>query len=134
MSNFTDAELAFLRGNRLGHLATVNARGEPHVVPVGYVFDEATETLAIGGKGMSRSKKFREALGNAPIAFVVDGRTEQGLPCGVETRGRAEIAPTGGGALRSGWDEEYILLRPARIVAWGIDTDPYSPANSRRVE
>ena len=134
MGNFTDAEVAFLRGKRLGHLATVNARGEPHVVPVGYVFDEATETLAIGGKGMSRSKKFREALGNAPIAFVVDGQNAQGQPCGVETRGRAEIAPMGGGALRSGWDEEHILLRPARIVAWGIDTDPYSPANSRRVE
>ena len=132
MSSFTPAEVALLRSKRLGYLATVNARGEPHVVPCGYVFDEASETLAIGGKNMSRSKKFREAHDNTPIAFVVDDRTPEGLPCGVEVRGRAEIALTGGGALRSGWDEEYIALRPARIVAWGLDTDPYHP-NSRRV-
>lgn len=133
MSNFTPAEKALLQSKRLGYLATVNAAGEPHVVPAGYVFDEATETLAIGGKFMSRSKKFREAHNSAPIAFVVDGQNAEGLPCGVETRGRAEIAPAGGSALRAGWDEEHIRLRPARIVAWGIDTDPFHP-NSRRVE
>ena len=133
MGNFTPAEIALLHGKRLGYLATVNARGEPHVVPCGYVVDEASETLAIGGKNMRRSKKFREAHDSAPIAFVVDDRTPDGLPCGVEMRGRAEIALTGGGALRSGWDEEHIVLRPSRIVAWGLDTDPYHP-NSRRVK
>lgn len=133
MGNFTPAEIALLHGKRLGYLATVNARGEPHVVPCGYVFDEASETLAIGGKNMSRSKKFREAHGDASIAFVVDDRTPEGLPCGVELRGRAEIVRGGGAALRTGWDKEHIQLRPARIVAWGLDTDPYHP-NSRRVE
>ena len=133
MSNFTPDEVALLRSKRLGYIATVNARGEPHVVPVGYVFDEATESLAIGGKNMNSSKKFREAQGNAPIAFVVDDRTAGGLPCGVEIRGRAEIVTTGGGALRSGWDEEHIRLSPARIVAWGLDGDPYHP-NSRKVK
>ena len=133
MARFTSAEVALLRSKRLGYLATVNTRGEPHVVPCGYVFDDASETLAIGGKNMRRSKKFREAHDSAPIAFVVDDRTPDGLPCGVEMRGRAEIALTGGGALRSGWDEEHIVLRPSRIVAWGLDTDPYHP-NSRRVK
>lgn len=132
MGNFTAAEKAFLRSKRIGYLATVNAAGEPHVVPAGYIFDEATETFAIGGKYMNRSKKFREAHGDAPIAFVVDGQNAEGLPCGVESRGRAEIALAGGAALRAGWDEEHIALRPARIVAWGIDTDPFHP-NSRSV-
>jgi pyridoxamine 5'-phosphate oxidase family protein len=36
MVTFTERQLAFLAGRRLGRLATVGDRGRPHVVPVGF--------------------------------------------------------------------------------------------------
>jgi nitroimidazol reductase NimA-like FMN-containing flavoprotein (pyridoxamine 5'-phosphate oxidase superfamily) len=36
MSAFSDAELAYLKEAKLGRLATVDGKGQPHVVPVGW--------------------------------------------------------------------------------------------------
>ena len=42
-------ERVYLDAQQLGRLATVDARGRPHVAPVGYTFNETTGTLDIGG-------------------------------------------------------------------------------------
>jgi pyridoxamine 5'-phosphate oxidase family protein len=36
---FTENEIAYIRSQRLARIATVNADGQPDVVPVGYEFD-----------------------------------------------------------------------------------------------
>ncbi len=36
MSKFTEKELEYINTQRLGRLAVVNEKGEPHVVPVVY--------------------------------------------------------------------------------------------------
>jgi pyridoxamine 5'-phosphate oxidase family protein len=122
-----------LQSQRLGRLATVNVADEPHVVPVAYRYNADLDTIDIGGFGMGRSKKLRDVRRNGLVAFVVDDvQTEPRLVRGVEVRGRAEALDEGGRALGERCDPEFIRLRPARIVAWGIDTDPYHP-NSRQV-
>ena len=61
MSVFTDAELRYLTGGRqLGRIATVGADGTPHVVPVGWIYNAARETIDIGGIELERTKKFRD--------------------------------------------------------------------------
>jgi pyridoxamine 5'-phosphate oxidase family protein len=133
MSAFTPAEREYLLSQRLGRLATVNAAGEPHVVPIAFAYNAELDTIDIGGFGMGRSKKLRDARRNPLVAFVVDDvQPEPRLVRGVEVRGRAEVLDTGGKALGARCDDEFIRIWPARIVAWGIDTDPYHP-NSRRV-
>src|SRR5947207_1458840 len=72
MSAFTDMELEYLRGQRLGRLATVGQDGAPHVVPVGFRLDAATGTIEIGGHGFSNSKKWRDLQANPRVAFVID--------------------------------------------------------------
>jgi pyridoxamine 5'-phosphate oxidase family protein len=133
MSAFTPAEVAYLQSQRLGRLATVNTAGEPHVVPVAYSYNAKLDTIDIGGFGMGRSKKLRDVRRNALVAFVVDDvQPEPRLVRGVEVRGRAVALDEGGQALGARCDAEFIRIKPARIVAWGIDTDPYHP-NSRQV-
>jgi pyridoxamine 5'-phosphate oxidase family protein len=133
MSAFTPAEAAYLQSHRLGRLATLNAAGEPHVVPVAYTFNADLDTIDIGGFGMGRSKKLRDVRGNALVAFVVDDVVPEPRQVrGVEVRGRGEVLDDGGQALGARCDPEFIRIRPTRIVAWGIDTDPYHP-NSRQV-
>ncbi len=127
MSHFTDQELAFLQGQRLGRLATVNAAGEPHVVPVRFCYNAELDTLDIFGMGIAQSKKYRDVGRTGRAAFVVDDAEGQWRIRGVEVRGRAEPIATGGKAFDPRVDNEFIRLFPARIVGWGLDTDPYHP-------
>jgi len=57
MSPFTDKEVQYLRGQRLGRMATAASNGAPHIVPVGFRVDPESQTIQIGGHGLSQSKK-----------------------------------------------------------------------------
>ena len=132
MSAFTPAEIEYLQGQRLGRLATVNASGEPHVVPTGFRYNAELDTIDIGGHNLGKSKKFRDVARTGRAAFVVDDVLPPWQARGVEVRGRAEVFEEGGEKVNSDFDAELIRLHPTRIVGWGIDTNPYRP-NSRSV-
>ena len=115
MSVFTEAELRYLTGGRrLGRIATVAADGTPHVVPVGWIYNAARDTIDIGGYELEQSKKFRDAARSGRAAIVIDDveSTEPWRPRGIEVRGRAETIalPT-----------PLIRIHPARIVSWGLE-------------
>lgn len=132
MGVFTEAEIEYLRSQRLGRLATVNASGEPHVVPVGFRYNADLDTIDIGGHNLSRSKKFRDAKRNGQVAFVVDDVLPPWQARGVEVRGRAEVFSEVGNEVNPDFDAELIRIHSARIVGWGIDTDAYRQ-NSRSI-
>lgn len=145
MSHFTPEEIAYLTSQRLGRLATANARGELHVVPVGYVYNAALDTIDIGGRrpGFGASRKFQDARRTGHAAIVVDdvlveeGEAGAGQPQrqirGIEIRGRAEAHETGGEALGPGYEPQFIRVFPTHIVSWGVNSAGYHP-DSRRVE
>ena len=56
MSPFTEKEIEYLRGQRLGRLATVGSDGSPHVVPVGFRLDAGAAAIEVGGHALSRSR------------------------------------------------------------------------------
>ncbi len=133
MSAFTPAEVAYLQSQRLGRLATVGATGAPHVVPVAFRYNPELDTIDIGGHGVGKSKKFRDAGRDGRVAFVVDDvRLQPWRARGIEVRGRATALPKGGKSVNPDFDDELIRIRPTRIVAWGIETDPFK-RNSRSV-
>jgi pyridoxamine 5'-phosphate oxidase family protein len=127
MSIFTPAEMVFLQGQRIGHLATVNARGEPHVVPVRFRYNPVLDAIELGGRGMGTSKKYRDAAPGRPVAFVVDDRGPAGEPRGIEIRGTAEAQPTGGDAIWPDADPQFLRIRPRHIATWGLDGSPFAP-------
>jgi pyridoxamine 5'-phosphate oxidase family protein len=131
MSGFTEKEVEYLREQRLGRLATVNASGRPHVVPVGYRLDPELGVVDIGGRDMGRTKKFRDVAQTGRVAFVVDDVLPPWRTRGVEVRGRAEVFGEGEAA-GAGLGGELIRIFPGRIVGWGIDPDAKSP-NARSV-
>ena len=115
MSVFKEAELKYLTGGRqLGRVATVGADGTPHVVPVGWIYNAAADTIDIGGHELEGSKKFRDIARNGRAAIVIDdlASTDPWRPRGVEVRGRAEAIalPT-----------PLIRIHPERIVSWGLE-------------
>jgi pyridoxamine 5'-phosphate oxidase family protein len=114
MSVFTKTELAYLDGGRqLGRIATVGRDGTPHVVPVGWIYNAARDTIDIGGRELARSKKFRDVERTGRAAIVIDdlASVSPWRPRAVEVRGRAE-------ALRA--PEGLIRIHPERIISWGL--------------
>ena len=135
MSHFTDAEIEYMQSQRLGRLATVNAAGEPHVVPVSFHHNAELDVIDIGGHGISKSKKFRDILQNANVAFVIDDVLPPWQPRFIEVRGRAEQVFAGGESFGRGFDPEMIRISPRRIISFGLSTSAGSvPRSSRKIE
>jgi pyridoxamine 5'-phosphate oxidase family protein len=134
MSTFTDAEVEYLNSQPLGRIATVGSDGRPHVMPVGFFYDPETQTIVIGGHNMAQSKKFRDAQRRPDVALVVDdlASVDPWTPRGIEIRGRAETHTDGGEEVgkRLGagfpFNPAWILIRPRRILAWGLDGGSYA--------
>jgi pyridoxamine 5'-phosphate oxidase family protein len=136
MSVFTEKEIEYLKSQRLGRLATINPQGKPQIAPVGFHFDPDLDVIDIGGRFMSKSKKFRNVLKNPHVSFVVDDVLPPWKPRGVEIRGIAQTLPVGGKALfgdRYDADEAIIRITPVQIIGWGLEGETYRPMN-RKVE
>ncbi len=127
MSAFTEKEIGYLRERRLGRLATVNGRGEPHVVPVAFRYNDELDAIDIGGHNLARSKKYRDAKVTGRAAFVVDDVLPPWRARGVEVRARTEISGEGGEEIGPGFDADVLRIFPERIVEWGLESDAYRP-------
>ncbi len=115
MSVFNEAELKYMTGGRqLGRLATVGADGTPHVVPVGWIYNAARDTIDISGIDLERSKKFRDVARSGRAAIVIDDleSVDPWRPRGVEVRGQGEAIPL---------PTPLIRIHPERIVSWGLE-------------
>lgn len=87
----------FLAAQRVGHLATVSARGEPHVVPVCYAVGETAVYTPIDEKPKQAGKtlqRIQNILATGRAAFIVDRYDEDWSRLGwVLLRCRAELLP-----------------------------------------
>jgi pyridoxamine 5'-phosphate oxidase family protein len=119
---FTSAEHEYLRGQRIGRLATVDTSGAPQNNPVGFVIDDETGRVLIGGLAMGKTRKFRNVQRNPYAALVVDdlASTDPWLVRGVEIRGSAEALVDVEPPMR-GMSREVIRISPRWIGSWGLD-------------
>lgn len=132
-------QIAFVNAQRVGRLATADAHGNPHVVPVCFVMTDTALYVTIDEKPKEASarplKRLRNMLENPAVAFVADRYAEDWTQLGwVMLRGRAEIL-NGGTEHDRAQDllrERYpqyrgmqlaslpvIALRVERVTSWG---------------
>jgi pyridoxamine 5'-phosphate oxidase family protein len=133
MSVFTDKELEKLRGGMLARIATVGPDGRPHLVPLTYMLNEAEDAVDVGGFGFGSSKKWRDAVRNQKVTFLLD-ESAGGSAYGIELRCVAEVHETGGETINPrfpGFDPQFLRLRPHRIVSWGVEV-PSSESTAAR--
>ncbi len=133
MSVFTAKEIEYLRSQKLGRLATVDAAGELHVVPVGFHYDEADGTIIIGGPILRQTRKYRDAVERKVVAFVVDDVPPPWQPRGVEVRGQARAADEGGRMIHPEFPPQCLRITPHKILSWGVESprDPADPTQRR---
>jgi pyridoxamine 5'-phosphate oxidase family protein len=132
MSVYTEAELEYLASARLGRLATVGGDGTPHVVPTSFRYNQAQDTIDVGGHDFATRKKYRDALRNPKVAFVVDdiASVSPWRVRGIEVRGDVQVLDTGGGELGPGFAPQMFRITARRIVSWGLGDPPSSSARS----
>ncbi len=114
--DFTDAQVTYLKSQRLGRLATLRPDGSLQNNPVGFRFDEATGTFEIGGLNMGNSRKYKNVESNGQVAFVVDDleTIDPWKPRMVEIRGMGELIPA------SDPRKSLIRIHPMRVISFGI--------------
>jgi len=119
---FTEGEVAYLREQRLGRLATEQPKGALQNSPVGFGYNPELETIDIGGMNMAASQKFRNVADNGKVAFVVDdiASLQPWVVRCLEIRGHAEAIddPTDSASPVAG---PIIRVHPERIISWGLD-------------
>lgn len=141
-------ERAFVAAQRVGRLATADAQGAPHVVPVCFAVVDDTLYVTIDAKPKRVAggslKRLRNIAANPSAAFVVDRYAEDWSRLGwVMLRGRAEILAAGAehdtaqAALRARYPQyramdlaslPVIALRIGRVTAWGdLSAEPPLP-------
>ena len=134
----SEAQRRFLDQVRVGHLATADRNGAPHVVPVCYAVADETLYVTIDEKPKRRDvplKRVRNILENPQAAFVADRYDEDWRRLGwVMLRGRVDILEAGPEhdaaqeLLRARYPQyramslgrlPVIALRIARATSWG---------------
>jgi len=135
----TKTEKAFLQSARVAHLATADANGRPHVIPICYVFDGKEFYSPIDEKPKTgspfRLKRIRNIQANAHVAVVVDRYDEDWRRLAyVLIFGRAEVLLRGARhkravrLLRKKYpqyrkmrleDRPMIRIIPVRRKSWG---------------
>ncbi|MFZ3560593.1 PPOX class F420-dependent oxidoreductase [Streptomyces sp. BH055] len=121
MTEFSDAERAYLKSQRLGRMATVDPQGRPQANPVGF-FPQDDGTILIGGYSMGATKKWRNLESNPNVSLVVDDLVSV-TPWrvrGVDIRGEAELL-VGPHALGPHMSEEVIRIHPRKVHSWGLE-------------
>jgi len=120
------AQLDYLLGERrLGRLATADATGRPHVVPVGWSYNKDLGTIDISGRNFAATRKYRNVQDNPQAAFVVDDVLPPWRPRSVMVQGTAQaLAPHDAGGT-----EAMIRIVPRKITSWGLDSDPTASAS-----
>ena len=134
----TTAQRGFLAAYRVGHLATADAGGQPHVIPVCFVVIDENAYVTIDDKPKRRDrplKRLRNIVENPRAAMVVDRYDEDWSRLAwVMLRGRAYVLDAGAEhdlaqeALRSRYpqmrsmhleQQPVIALRVDRVASWG---------------
>ncbi len=139
MAQLSDSQARLLVESSVGHLATADADGAPHVIPVCFAFDGQAIYSVLDQKpkraSLSRLKRVRNIQANPKVALVVDHYEEDWqrlwylLITGdaqllLEGREQAEAIKLLRQKYRQYRDMDIdqnpvIKITPARVVSWG---------------
>lgn len=121
---FTDAEIEYLKSQRIGRLCTLGPSGAPQAKAVGVHLGPGDTTIDVYGFDLSESQKWRNVLRDPRVSFIVDDlvSVQPWVARGIEIRGEAD-ALEGAIPPKGKESSDVIRIRPRRILSWGINED-----------
>ncbi len=115
---FDEYEIAYLRSQRLGRLATVDASGQPTVDAVGFAYDDGVFTIGSRGDIAATRKGRNVERGQTKVSLIVDDleSIDPWRPRGIRIHGRAEVTDVDG----QFGPGKYMVVRPTVTWSWGL--------------
>jgi len=135
----TPSASRLIRSARVAHLATADSSGQPHVIPICFVFDGKSFYFAIDEKPKrtTKLKRLKNIAENPNVAFVIDTYDEDWRKLGYilvfATARITNAGKTHGAAiklLRRKYHQyramaleknPIVALQPKRFVAWSSE-------------
>jgi len=117
---FSEAEIQYLKSQRLARIATVSSKGQPDVVPVAYEFDG--QNFYVGSRGQDllvQTWKYKNVKnGNRLVALAIDDieSIDPWRPREVKVYGTADIVDHNG-MFGPG---KYIRISPKTSWSFGL--------------
>jgi pyridoxamine 5'-phosphate oxidase family protein len=121
--SFSEDELRYLKAQPLARLATVDADGQPDVVPVGITIEGPY--IYIAGLDNAKTRKYRNVRdGNPKVSLVVDDlvSTQPWAPRFVRIYGTADIVERDGELGK----QPYLRILPTVSWSWNLDGRPFT--------
>jgi pyridoxamine 5'-phosphate oxidase family protein len=124
-TTFSEAEIAYLRTQRLGRIATVDPHGAPRVAPIGFRYNAETGTIDCRGHNFAATYRCRDIQANPRVAITIDGlaSVDRWRPRAVLARGTAELFDSEGEGLGPGFGSAWMRITPTSIRSLGLTGD-----------
>lgn len=138
-SRLTPLASRLIRSARVAHLATADAHGQPHVIPICFVFDGGNFYSPIDEKpkriAPRKLKRLRNIAENSQVSLVIDHYDEDWSRLAyVLITGKARILHRGTKHIKAVThlrrkylqyrtmaihERPMIVIRPRRVIGWG---------------
>ena len=123
----TDAQRRFVNAQRVGHLATADEKGVPHVPPVCYAISGGSLYITIDDKPKRQKdrplKRLRNIVEKRFVTFLVDHYEDRDWSnlCWLMLRGQAEILHNGNEHAEA---QRLLRIRYAQLKEMAIERHP----------
>mgnify|MGYP003954039693 FL=1 len=123
----TDEQQEFVNAQRVGHLATADRKGVPHITPVCYSISGGNLYITIDDKPKRQQdrplKRLRNIAENPSVTFVVDHYDDLDWSrlCWLMLRGRADILYNGAEHTKA---QRLLRARYVQLNEMGIERHP----------
>jgi pyridoxamine 5'-phosphate oxidase family protein len=134
--SFTEEEIAYMRGQPIARLSTVDAEDQPDVVPLSFEFDGSFFWVGGSGASVFETRKVRNIqAGHHKVALVIDDLMSLNpfIARGIRIYGEAEPPVERIGIVGPG---HYMRITPIISWSWNLAGDPVGDTwyPSRRAE
>jgi len=130
----TEDELAFIREQRIGRLATASPSGAPDVAPALAVHRRSLGVFLFGGQGIERTRRYHNARRNPQASLVFDAVSWEPYELrGVKVAGSISVHMADEDLNLGTMGIPLLVLRPQRKWSWGFEEKAFGDDGTFRL-
>lgn len=122
----SDLEVAFIKEQRIGRLATASPSGAPDVAPALAIYRRSLGVFVLGGQGLERTRRYNNARRNPQASLVFDALTwEPYEPRGLKVAGTIAVHVADDEINLGRAGVPLLMLHPESKWTWGLEEKPF---------
>ena len=130
----TDGELAFIKEQRIGRLATASPTGAPDVAPALAIYRRSLGVFLLGGQGLERTRRYQNARRNPQASLVFDALSWEPYELrGVKVAGSISIHVADEEINLGAMGMPLLVVRPERKWSWGLEEKAFGDDGTFRL-